>query len=327
MRILITGGTGFLGRSTAALLLDQGHQVLLLGRDFAAASGLVAQGAQPIAADLRDHAAVVQACKHVDCVIHAGALSAPWGDRRDFFSINVAGTRSVIDGCRLNQVRRLVYVSSPSVVFDGKSHVNATEATPYPRRFASIYSETKKLGEDVVRGARDLESVIIRPKAIFGPGDRSLLPRLLDAARAGRLPQIGDGKNLVDLTFVENVAYALVLALTPTDAVGKTYTITNDEHVPLWPTIRSILKQLHISQPQRHIPLNLALIAAWVMELRASITKREPLLTRYSVAILARTQTYDISAARRDLGYIPPITVAEGMERTLAALTTKQEGA
>lgn len=321
MQILITGGTGFLGKSTAVALLGQGHQVRLLGRNFAPVGDIVARGALPVVADLRDHSAVVSACEGTDAVIHAGALSAPWGARRDFVAINVEGTRSVVAGCCQAGVRRLVYVSSPSVVFDGRSHHNATESMPYPQRFASIYSETKKLGEDIVRSASDLESVIVRPKAIFGPGDRALLPRLLDAARIGRLPQIGDGRNLVDLTFVENVAHALSLALDAPAAVGKTYTITNDEHVPLWPAIRSILQRLQIPHQLRRVPLALALAAASGMELRARLTGREPLLTRYSVAILARTQTYDIASARRDLGYVPPITVAEGINRTLAAFS------
>lgn len=320
MEILITGGIGFLGWHTAAAYLRHGHRVRLLGRDFAPARKLVARGADPVEADLRDHAAVARACQGVEAVVHAGALSSPWGARRDFFAINVEGTRSVVAGCRAAGVRRLIYVSSPSVVFDGRDHRNATEAMPYPRRFASVYSETKKLGEDIVRSVTDLETVIMRPKAIFGPGDRALLPRLVDAARQGRLPQIGDGRNLVDLTYVENVADALLLALGAHAVVGNIYTITNGEHVLLWPAIRLILQRLQIRHVPRRVPLSLALVAAWGLELRARITGREPLLTRYSAAILARTQTYDITAARRDMGYVPRVSVGDGITRTLAVL-------
>lgn len=320
MEILITGGTGFLGGHVGAACLRHGHRVRLLGRDFSTVRDRVAQGTLPVEADLRDHTAIMGACQGAEVVIHAGAMSSPWGARRDFFAINVEGTRSVVAGCRAAGVRRLIYVSSPSVVFDGRDQRNATEAMPYPRRFASVYSETKKLGEDIVRSVDDLETVIIRPKAIFGPGDRALLPRLLDAARQGRLPQIGDGRNLVDLTYVENVADALLLALDARTAVGNTYTITNGEHVPLWTTIRSILQRLHIRHVPRRMPLGIVLVAAWVMELRARITGREPLLTRYSAAILARTQTYDIAAAGRDLGYVPRVSIADGIARTLAAL-------
>jgi 2-alkyl-3-oxoalkanoate reductase len=320
MNILITGGTGFLGQHLARTLLLHGHQVRLLGRDMAPARALINAGAQPVVADLRDRAAVAAACSGTDVVYHIGALSAPWGRRTDFFAINVGGTEAVLEGCRSHAVRRLIYVSSPSVVFDGRDHHNLTEAAPYPQRFASVYSLTKKLGEDLVNAAGWCERVIVRPKAIFGPGDRALLPRMIAAARQGRLPQVGDGRNLVDLTYVENVADALVLALNAEAAIGKTYMITNNEHIALWDVIRSVLRRLGIPSELRRVPLAVALLGAGLMECRAALTGKEPLLTRYSAAILGRTQTYDISAARRDLGYVPRISVAEGIERTLAAL-------
>jgi len=320
MRILITGGSGFLGQHLARALLEQGHQVQLLGRDMAPARALIAIGALPVIADLRDRAAVIAACADVDAIYHVGALSVPWGRRADFFAINVDGTAAVLAGCRRHNVQRVIYVSSPSVVFDGRDHRDLSEAAPYPRRFASVYSLTKKLGEDLVNAADWCERVIVLPKAIFGPGDRSLLPRMIAAARQGRLPQIGDGRNLVDLTYVENVADALVLALDAQAANGKTYMITNDEHIALWDVIRLVLRRLGIATDLRRVPLAAALAAAGLMEFRAMLTGREPLLTRYSAAILGRTQTYDISAARRDLGYAPRISVAAGIERTLAGL-------
>jgi nucleoside-diphosphate-sugar epimerase len=258
----------------------------------------------------------------MDAVFHVGALSSPWGRRSDFFEINEGGTANVLAGCQHHRVQRLIYVSSPSVVFDGRDHHNLGESAPYPRRFASIYSLTKKLGEDLVNqaAAGGLATVILRPKAIFGPGDTSLLPRLIAAARRGRLPQIGNGSNLVDLTYVDNVVHALLLALDAPAAVGRTYTITNGEHVPLWQVIRMVLRHLKLPTRLRRIPLRVALLGAAFMEARAAIYGGEPLLTRYSAAILARTQTYNISAAQRDLAYAPQISVAQGITRTLAAL-------
>ena len=321
MNILVTGGTGFLGQQLAKALLEKGHTVQLMGRDFTQVRALLQQGAIAAQVDLRDAAAVTMACANMDVAYHVGALSAPWGKEADFHAINVGGTQAVLKGCLMHKVKRLVYVSSPSVVFDGHDQYNVTEAVPYPRRFASVYSLTKKLGEDLVNeSATKLETIILRPKAIFGPGDQSLLPRLIAAARQGRLPQIGTGRNLVDLTYVENVVQALLLALDAEEAVGKTYTITNDEHIPLWEVICAVLQQLDLPTNLRQISLPVALAVARAMEWRAALTGREPLLTRYSAAILARTQTYDISAAKRDLGYAPSITLAAGIERTLAAL-------
>ncbi|MCU0495435.1 MAG: NAD-dependent epimerase/dehydratase family protein [Chloroflexaceae bacterium] len=320
MNILITGGTGFLGRHLGSALLRQGHTVRLLGRNFAAAGPLLALGAQPVVADLADERAVLAACIGMDAVCHVGALSAPWGRRAAFESANVRGTAHVLAGCRRAGVSRLVHVSSPAVVFTGGDHRDTTEAAPFPRRFTSTYAETKKRAEDLVHAAPDVPAVILRPKAIFGPGDTALIPRLLAAARAGRLPQIGNGRNLVDLTYVENVVHAMVLSLHAPAAVGKTYFITNDEHVPLWEVIRTLLGHLGLPTRLRQVPVPVAMAAAAAMEARAAVTGQEPLLTRYSVAILARTQTYDISAAKRDLGYQPLVSVAEGVARTLREL-------
>lgn len=322
MNILVTGGTGFLGRHLAAALLERGHEVWLSGRNFADVQELLLRGARPLKVDLRDRNAVRAACAGMELVYHAGALSAPWGRRSEFFAINVGGTGAVLDGCLTHNVRRLIYVSSPSVVFNGRDQKQATESVPYPRRFTSVYALTKKLGEDCVNAASDagLQTVIIRPKAIFGPGDQSLLPRLITAARQQRLPQIGDGSNLVDLTYVENVVHALLLAAEARDAVGKTYTITNDEHASLWEIIRTVLQRLGLDSQLRVLPLSVVLSAAALLEARAALSGKEPMLTRYSALILARTQTYDLSAARHELGYAPQISLASGIERTLATL-------
>jgi nucleoside-diphosphate-sugar epimerase len=323
MEILVTGGTGFLGRHLVRALLSAGHNVRLLGRNMNDPNvrALLHAGAVPIRADLRDHSSVSDACKRMEIVFHVGALSAPWGKRAEFFATNLGGTRSVVAGSRIHGVRRLIYISSPSVVFDGHDHINLRDDAPYPRHFASIYSLTKKLGEDVVNNAgHDIETVILRPKAMFGPGDVALLPRLITAARRGRLPQIGDGRNLVDLTYVDNVVHALTLSMDAQKAPGNTYTITNDEHPSLWHVIRHTLHTLGLSTNLKRIPLPVALAAAGAMEALATITGREPILTRYSAAILARTQTYNISAAKRDLGYSPIVSFTEAMDRTLAAL-------
>jgi nucleoside-diphosphate-sugar epimerase len=261
----------------------------------------------------------------MDVVYHVGALSAPWGKRADFFAINVDGTAAVLTGCRMHGVRRCVYVSSPSVLFSGHDQWNVSDEAAYPARFTSVYALTKKRGEDLVRAATDLHTVILRPKAIFGPGDQTLLPRLIAAARQQRLPQIGAGRNLVDLTYVENVVHALLLSLESQAPAGRAYLITNNEHVPLWDVIRRVLSQLHLSTRLRSLPLPVVLSAASLMELYAILSGKEPMLTRYSALILARTQTYDISSAQRDLGYAPVVSVAEGLERTLEALLVEEK--
>jgi nucleoside-diphosphate-sugar epimerase len=320
--ILVTGATGFLGGALARTLLSRGYGVRALGRDSARLTVLREKGVDARRIDLRDRLAVVAACAGVDAVVHAGALSSPWGRKRDFHDINVEGTRHVVDGCVTHRVRRLVHISSPSVVFDGSDSRDATEDAPYPRRFSSRYAATKKLAEDVVRGASagGLTTVTLRPKAIFGPGDTALLPRLVRAAAAGRLALIGTGDNLVDVTYVDNVVHAIMLALDSPNAPGRTYTITNAEHVRLWDVVRRVLAHQGLQLAHRTISLRVALAVAALLEARAWFDGREPALTRYSALVLARTQTYDISAARRDLGYTPLIGVDEALERTMRAM-------
>jgi nucleoside-diphosphate-sugar epimerase len=322
-QILITGGTGFIGGALAEALLAEGDVSLhLMGRDFSRVYHLVKRGAKPVPTDLRDEEAVIATCRNIETVYHIGAISAPWTRRKqDFYAINVGGTENIIAGCRQNGVRRLVYVSSPSVVFAGQPFENLPDSAPYPNHFTSLYSETKKIGEDRVNAAfqnSDLETVILRPKAVFGPRDTTLLPRIIAAGRAGRLPQIGSGENRIDLTYIENVVDALRLAENAA-AIGKTYTITNNEPVLLWQVIRRILRELGISDTLRPIPVSRALAVAHFLEAVAQITGREPLLTRYTVLLLSQTQTHDISSAQCDLGYTPRVSVEEGIVRTITA--------
>lgn len=308
----------------ARAYLRAGIPVRLMGRDFSRVGALLGAGAAPCKADLRDRDAVVAACAGCDLVVHAGALSSPWGARRDFEAINVQGTEHVLAGVRQYRIPRLIHISSPSVVFNGDDVIDLTDDAPYPERFLSDYAATKKQAEDVVNAAfqrGDVTGLILRPKAIFGPGDTSLLPRLIAAAKSGRLPIIGDGQNRVALTYVDNVVEAILRAAeAPDAALGKTFTIDGSEAPLLWEVIGQVLEALHIPWKPRRISLQTALLAAGVMEQVARLTGREPRLTRYTVALLARTQTYNTSPARELLGYVPPISLNEGIARTVEAL-------
>lgn len=325
MRVLVTGGTGFLGAHVVRALLDVGHIVRVLARDPARAPFVPSERGvvECMRGDLRDAPSVHAAAVGVDALVHAGALSAAWGAAREFHATNVTGTEHVLAACRAHGVRRLVHISSPSVVFNGRDQHGLTEAAPYAQRFLAVYSLTKKLAEERVRCA-GVPFVILRPKALFGPGDRSLLPKLIELARARRLVQIGDGDNQVDLTFVSNAVDAVLAALESDRALGRTYHVTNGEHVRLWDTIREVLRACELDPRLRSVPFGAAWTLARALEWRARVFGGEPRLSRYTVAILARTQTYDIRAAREDLGYRPRVTIAEGLERTLSGL---REGA
>ena len=320
MRVLVTGASGFLGGVLVRTLVDHGHQVRATGRDHARLASLP-EAVEKHPADLTHPEAVRLACDGCEAVVHSAALSAPWGPRKAFWDTNVLGTQQLLDACQAAGIRRLIHISSPSVIFTGRDLHNATETEPYARHPLSAYAWSKQHAEQRVRHS-PLDWLILRPKAIFGPGDTSLLPRIVAAAREGRLPTIGTGTNAIDLTYVDNVAHAVALALDST-VTRQVYHVTNDEHVPLWPLIHRVLAHFGVPSPRWRLPLWLALQVGWLSEIRATLLGGEPRLTRYSAALLGTTQTYDISALKRDLAYRPLVSVDEGVRRTLQSWSEK----
>ena len=323
MKALVTGATGFLGGALAHRLHERGDQVTVFGRSPGALAALEQAGMRALRGDLADTAAVRAACHGQEVVFHVGALSSAWGQAEAFYRANVLGTRSVAAGCEAERVRRLVYVSTPSIYFRYASRLNVPEDAPLPRKPANEYARTKLLAEaELDRAhARGLPVISIRPRAIFGIGDQAILPRLVARLRAGSLRVIGDGQNITDLTYVENVVDALLLcAQAPVTLMGKTYNITNGQPLPLWGLIRQLCAALDLAYPRRQVAYPVALALASLLEAAARLRpgQPEPLLTRYMVGVLARSTTLDITAARRELGYVPRIPVEEGFERFVA---------
>jgi len=235
MRAMVAGGGGFLAGHLIAKLVEAGHVVRaveLPGRDV---DHLRQLGVETIAGDLCDPAVAARACQGMDVVFNSAALLAPVGPWQRFWSINVDLVDNLMAGCRVAGVRRFVQVSSPSAVFEGADHVDAGETLPYPKKFLNYYSATKAESERRVLAANgpDLEAVALRPHAIWGPGDRTLFPRIIERARAGRLVQVGDGTNVISTLYVENGADALMLAATAEKAAGNVYFITDRDSVNL----------------------------------------------------------------------------------------------
>lgn len=317
--VLVTGASGFLGAHVVRTLAARGLTVRAQGRESSRLQ--FAPEVQVVRADLTDLAALTDAAAGCDAIVHCAALSAPWGARADFEAANVTGTANVIAAAEAGRIGRLVHISSPAVLFTGSDQHEVGDDAPYPDRPSSEYARTKQRAEALVTAASSrMATVILRPKAIYGAGDRALVPRLLRAARDGRLPQIGDGRNAVDVTHVDDVVQAVECALSTEAGVGGCFLITGGEHVRLWEMIRALLHGVGLRYPSRQIPLPVALAAAAVMESVAAVTQREPTLTRYSARILALTQTYEISRARTVLGYMPRVSAADGVARTVDAL-------
>ena len=319
MNALVTGGTGFVGGALARRLHAQGARVMALGRNPEAGAALAREGIGFVRADLADAVAVAEACQGQDMVFHCGALASPWGPYARFYAANVTGTENVIDGCQQHGVQRLIHVSTPSVYFGTQPRLNVREDAPLPAKPLSHYAATKRLAELAVERAHaaGLPTITIRPRAIFGPGDNVLLPRLLRQVRSGRLRVIGAGDTVADLTYIDNVVDALLLcAEAPAHALGRTYNITNGETVRLWDLVARLCVALGYPPPHKRISMRAALAVAGALEaVYTLLPGREPPLTRYTVRMLAQDATLDITAARRDLGYAPRVSIEDGLTR------------
>jgi nucleoside-diphosphate-sugar epimerase len=334
MSTLVTGGTGFLGRRIVARLLAAGRAVTVLGRT--PAPELEKQGVRFIRASLDDAAAVRAACAGVETVFHTAAKVGVWGRYDDFYRTNVLGTRALLEGCQAHGVSRLIYTSTPSVVYHGGDLAGADESLPLTTRCPSPYPLTKAIAEREVLAANGatLRTLALRPHLIWGVGDPHLVPRLLARARAGRLRIVGSGQNRVDLVHVENAVDAHLLAETalknchllddqaagPRRADGRAFFITNGEPVRLWDWINQLLTALGEPPVTQRVSLGAASLvgalceAAW----RVVPLAGEPPMTRFIAAELAKDHWFDISAARRDLGYTPRITMAAGSAELVA---------
>jgi nucleoside-diphosphate-sugar epimerase len=320
MNILVTGGGGFLGSAICRQLLARGEQVTAYQRR--AAPQLEAQGARVIQGDLLDGALLGRSAAGCDAVIHTAGKAGVWGAYEQYYQANVVGTDHVISACRDNGVQWLVHTSSPSVVHGGGDIEGGDESLPYPARFTAPYPETKALGEQLVmaaNGAR-LATVCLRPHLIWGPGDPHLLPRLLDKAAGGKLYLPGPDK-LIDTIYVDNAAQAHLQALDALrkgrDCAGKTYFISNDDPRPQQDIIAGLLAAAGLETEIRRLSPALVGALAVLVEgaWRVLRLDSEPPLTRWSAAQLSTAHWYDISAAKRDLGYQPLVSIDEGLRR------------
>jgi nucleoside-diphosphate-sugar epimerase len=325
---LVTGGGGFLGGAVVRRLVERGDRVRSLSRGRYPA--LDALGVEQRQADVADAAAVSAVVAGCDVVFHVAAKAGVWGRYADYHRANVVGTENVLAACRKHGVRRLVYTSSPSVVFDGRDMENADESAPYPARYDAHYPKTKAIAERLVLTANgpDLATVALRPHLIWGPGDNHLVPRILARGRAGHLRRVGRANKLIDATYIDNAADAYLLAadrLAPGSAVaGKAYFIANGEPIPIWDLVNRILAAGGVPPVTRTVPAWAAYAAGWLLECIYGLLGRrdEPPMTRFLARELAMAHWFDLTASRREFGYEPGVPIAEGLRRLEAALAT-----
>jgi nucleoside-diphosphate-sugar epimerase len=319
MKVLVTGGGGFLGGVIVRMLRERGDEVRSFSRGEYPA--LKALGVEQVRGSLEDRDAVAAAAAGCDLVFHVAAKAGIWGSYHDFYRANVIGTENIIAACRSNGINRLVYTSSPSVVFDGSDVEGGNESLPYPDFYEANYPATKALAEQLALAANSPELAVttLRPHLIWGPGDNHLGPRIIAKGRAGKLRRIGTRPNLVDTVYVDNAARAHLQAadrLYPGSSVaGKCYFISNGEPLPLWDMVNRILAAADVPPVSRSISPKLAFAIGCLCEGLWSLFRLsgEPPMTRFVAHELASAHWFDISAARRDFGYSPEITIDQGL--------------
>ncbi|MFH2202819.1 MAG: NAD-dependent epimerase/dehydratase family protein [Elusimicrobiota bacterium] len=326
VKALVTGGGGFLGSAVCRALRHKGVAVRSFSRG--AYPELEQAGVETVRGDLTDPAAVHAAAAGCDIVFHVAAKAGVWGRGEDFRRVNVEGTRSVLEACRAHGIRRLVYTSSPSVVFDGRDIEGGDESLPYAEHYHAHYPATKAEAERLVLRAngRDIATVSLRPHLIWGPGDNHLVPRIIARRRSGALRRITGPVKKVDSVYIDNAAAAHILAaekLAPgAPSAGKVYFISNDEPLPVWELIDRILMAAHLPPVEKTVSPGLAYAAGAGLEAVYRLLRLggEPRMTRFLARELSTAHWFDISAARRDLGYRPAVSIQEGLRRLEAAL-------
>ena len=331
MKILVTGGGGFLGRAVVRQLLDRRHSIRSFSRgDYHELREL---GVETRRGDLKDYNSVDEAVHGCDAVIHAGAKAGVSVDYLAYYETNVLGTQNVLDACKRREVPRLVYTSTPSVTFAGRDQEGADESAPYPAKYLAHYPKTKAIAERMVlmANSEQLATVALRPHLIWGPGDTQIVPRLIERARSGRLRLVGTGEKQVDATYIDNAARAHVQAvesLAPgAPCAGRPYFISNDEPIPFKEVLNGLLEAAELPPVSRSIPPTLAYAVGAALEAAYTLSRRrdEPLMTRFVARQFSTAHWYDITAAKTDLGYKPAVSMEEGMRRLAEYLKESEE--
>lgn len=323
MRVLVTGGGGFLGRAVVEQLATRGDTVAVLNRS--AYPELETLGVTGYRGDIGDAAVVIKAAAGADAVIHVAARAGPGLYGPDFRRANITGTDNVIAACRRHGIGVLVHTSSPSVIHNGADLEGVDESCPIPERFHAPYPATKAEAEKRVLAANDdsLKTCALRPHLIWGPGDNHLLPRLIARARHGRLRLPAPDK-LIDTTYIDNAAAAHVLALDdlcgPGRSAGRVYFISNGEPRPIGRIMGELLATAGMRPAIGRVSPGLARAAATLVEgvWRVGRLRSDPPLSRFVIEHLSTAHWYDLTAARRDLGYRPGVSLDEGLRRLAA---------
>lgn len=326
---LVTGGGGFVGKAIVSRLLELGVNVRVVGRHQY--PELLLAGVECCVGDISYPQVMVEAARGMDIVFHTAALAGIWGPWQDYYRTNVLGTERVIESCHTNKVSMLVYTSTPSVVFNGKNIQGADERLEYAQNPLCHYAKSKIIAEKMVLqvNGRELKTCALRPHLVWGPGDPHLLPRLIASGKKKQLKRVGNGANLVDISYIDNVAHAHILAAKNLSgnatAGGKAYFISQGAPVNLWNWINELFAEMAIPSIESSLSATAAYVLGGVLELLYVVghVKNEPRMTRFVAEQLAKSHYFSIANAQKDLGYKPITSLEEGMRRTVQWLKTQ----
>jgi nucleoside-diphosphate-sugar epimerase len=318
----VTGGSGFIGGTLIERLVDAGCEVSALARSDASAAAVEARGARAARGDLDDPASLTAAADGCEVAFHLAAHLGQWGTWEEFARGNVGGTENTLEACRRAGVRRFVHCGTEAALIAGRPLIRIDETAPLRPDSKALYCSTKALAEIRVRAAAGpgLETVILRPRMVWGPGDTTLLPELVAAVEAGRFAWIDGGRHRTDTTHVDNVVEGLLLAA-QRGGSGEAYFVTDGEPVIFREFVSELLATQGVDPPSRSVPGWLAGGAAAVAESTWRLLRLggEPPLTRLAVWLSSQECTIEIGKARRELGYEPVISRRAGLAALRAA--------
>lgn len=314
----VTGGSGFIGGRLVERLAAEGWTVRALARSDPSAEAVRARGAQAVRGDLDDVAAMTEGARDADAVFHLAAHLGDSGPREAFVRGNVDGTANALRAARAGGARRFVHVGTEAALMAGQPLVHVDERAPLRPDSKAHYSATKAMAEQLVRDANGdgLETVVVRPRFVWGAGDTTLLPTMVDMVRAGRFRWIGGGRHRTDTTHVDNVVEGLLRAY-ERGRPGEPYFVTDGEPVVFREFVTRLLATQGVDAPTKTLPLPVAKAAAAACETlwRRLPLKGDPPVTRTAIWLSALEVTLDISKARSELGYEPRVSMEEGLEQ------------
>lgn len=327
--VLVTGGGGFLGKAIVKKLLKKNYKVTSFSRNFY--PELEKMGVKQIQGDLVDKNAVMNAFNQIDAVFHVAAKFEHWGKFKDFFNINVTGTQNVIYACLENNIKQLIYTSSPSVIFNENDMENVDESVPYPKTYLAHYPETKAMAEKLVKkvGGGKLATIILRPHLIWGPEDKQFHSTFIQ--RSNRLKRVGKKEYLIDTIYIDNAADAHILALEKLfekpSLSGNVYFISQDEPIPIWKHMNALLDAAGLPPMKAQISEKTVNIAGTLFEFAYKFfnIKGEPTMTKFAAKVLSTHHWFNISKAKKDLGYYPKISTEEGLKRLKLWFSTMEQ--